>query len=439
MIAPPYTDNPDLDAFLYNVYLNGTDSSGVSGLNPNTTTGEITDSEGNVVGYLYQFIHVKYADSNTGLNISDTQTGKSYYGIHNSNTSTESTNPADYTWYEVVGTFGTTKSLYYYVLGGRQVKFDVNTDPQDYHWLVDTGIAINLDLIVPPKTITTSELIDAAVTEIKLANAAVTASKTSIAAISNATGDLVANSVGTTQITDNAITSEKVIANAIVAGKIAANAVTAVAIEANAITANKIAADAVTADKIAANSVTAVKIAANAVTADKVLANSISASKMVTNTITAASSIIADAAITNAKISDAAITNAKISNAAVSTLSIAGNAVTVPVSSFASGNSASVTFTVPPEAAGQPVSIIVTWYYVQISWFRGYIYRDGSLIFNRLMSRSFGGVNPFMPITATFIDYPPVGTHTYSLGSSYDDGNTVVPEATALYAILSKR
>jgi hypothetical protein len=287
MIAPPYTDNPDLDAFLYNIYLNGTDSSGLGGLNPNTTTGEITDSEGNVVGYLYQFIHVKYADSNTGLNMSDTQTGKSYYGIHNNPAASESTNPADYTWYEVPGTFGTTRSLYYYVLGGRQIKFDVNTDPQDYHWLVDTSIAINLDLIVPPKTITTSELIDAAVTEIKLADAAVTASKTNIAAISNTTGDLVANSVGTTQITDNAITSQKVTANAITAGKIAANAVTAVTIEANAVTANKIAADAVTADKIAANSVTAVKIAANAVTADKINVNTLSAITANMGTITA--------------------------------------------------------------------------------------------------------------------------------------------------------
>lgn len=280
MIAPPYTDNPDLDAFLYNIYLNGTDSSGLGGLNPNTTTGEITDSEGNVVGYLYQFIHVKYADSNTGLNMSDTQTGKSYYGIHNNPAASESTNPADYTWYEVVGTFGTTKSLYYYVLGGRQVKFDVNTDPQDYHWLVDTGIAINLDLIVPPKTITTSELIDAAVTEIKLADAAVTASKTNIAAISNATGDLVANSVGTTQITDDAITSQKITANAITAGKIAANAVTAVTIEANAITAAKIAADAVTADKIAANAITAVKIAADAITTNKIAADAVTADKI---------------------------------------------------------------------------------------------------------------------------------------------------------------
>lgn len=288
MIAPPYTGNPDLDSFLYNVYLNGTDNAGsVGGLTPNTTTGEITDSEGNIVGYLYQFIHIKYADSNTGLNMSNTQTSKAYYGLHNSSTDTESTNPADYTWYEVAGTFGTTRSLYYYPLGGRQIKFDVNTAPQDYHWLVDSGVAVSLDIVVPPRTITSNELIDAAVTELKLASAAVTASKTNIAAISNTTGNLVANSVGTTQITDNAITSQKITANAITAGKIAADAVTAVTIEANAVTANKIAADAVTADKIVANAITAVKIAADAITANKIAADAVTADKINVSSLSA--------------------------------------------------------------------------------------------------------------------------------------------------------
>ncbi len=276
MVAPPYTGDSDLDAFLYDVYINGTDSTG-SGFNANTTSGEITDAEGNLLGYLYQYMSIKYADSNTGAGMSNTPTNKAYYGTHNSNSTTESTNPADYTWYEVAGTFGTTRNLYYYIIGGRQIKFDVNTSPIDYHWLLDSGAVINLDLLVPPQTITASELLDAAVTELKLANAAVTASKTNIAAISNTTGNLVANSVGTTQITDDAVTSQKIIANAIVAGKIAANAVQAVNIEANA----------VTADKIAANAVTANKIVAGAVTADKVSVSNLSAINANMGSITA--------------------------------------------------------------------------------------------------------------------------------------------------------
>lgn len=287
MIAPPYTGNDDLDSFLYNIYINGVDGAGISGLNPNTTTGEITDSEGNVVGYLYQFIHIKYADNNTGSGMSDSPTGKAYYGVHNSTLSTESNNPADYTWYEVAGTFGTTRQLYYSVLGGRQIKFDVNTAPIDYRWLVDSGVAISLDVIVPPKTISTSELIDQAVTELKIASGAVTAAKTNIAAISNTTGNLVANSVGTTQITDDAVTSQKITANAVVAGKIAANAVQAVNIKAGAIVADKIAADAVTSDKITANAITGIKILAGAITADKINVTNLSAISANMGTITA--------------------------------------------------------------------------------------------------------------------------------------------------------
>lgn len=147
-------------------------------------------------------------------------------------------------------------------------------------------------------------------------------------------------------------------------------------------------------------------------------------------------------AVTSAKIQDASITAAKIGNAEVSTLKIAGQAVTVPVGSYAAGLGATATLTLPTEAAGQPVSLIVTWYYQSISWFRGVIKRNGVTIFDQRLSRASGGVNPIMPLTATFIDTPPVGTHTYTVSAYYDGdsaGQGVDTEATALYAILSKR
>jgi hypothetical protein len=245
MLIPPYTNNPDLDSFLYDLSLNinnATDSSSgaTSGLTTDTTTGEIKDSDGNIVGYLYQYIHIKYANSNTGLDLSDSPTSKSFYGIRNSDSITESTNPADYTWFSVPGTFGTTRRLYYSVLGGRKIKFDVNTAPIDYKWLLDGTAAVSLDNIVPTKTISTNEIMDAAVTNLKLAEAAVSASKLNVAAISSTTGNLVENSVGPTQITDGAVTTEKITANAITSGKIAANAITSVKIEAGAITSDKI-------------------------------------------------------------------------------------------------------------------------------------------------------------------------------------------------------
>ena len=124
---------------------------------------------------------------------------------------------------------------------------------------------------------------------------------------------------------------------------------------------------------------------------------------------------------------------------AVDTINIANNAVTVPASNVAAANGATVTINVTAAAAGQPVTLIITWYYVQISWFRAKIYRNGTEIYNNLVSRSSGGVNPYMPITISGIDYPPQGNNVYTVSSSYDDGNTVVPETTALFALLSKR
>jgi len=199
MLTPPYTGNAELDAFLYDIHLGGIEGSGTgSGFVVDSVTGTIKDDQGNVVGYLYQFIHIKYADSNTGLNISNSPTNRSFYGVHNSTNGTEDTvNPSDFTWYEVPFGFSTTRFLYYQVLGGRQIKFTVETAPPDYRWLVDSGAAVNLDILVPTKTISSNELLDAAVTELKIANAAVTSAKTNIAAISAATGNLVANSVGT--------------------------------------------------------------------------------------------------------------------------------------------------------------------------------------------------------------------------------------------------
>lgn len=275
------------------------------------------------------------------------------------------------------------------------------------------------------------------------------------------TGDL-SGTIGAAQIAANAITAGKIAADAVTAGTVAAGAIGTDALAANSVVAGKIAAAAISADKIAANAITADKIQAGAIQTDKIAANSITGGLIASAGVITSAAQINDAVITNAKIANgaittakigdaqisgakienAAITSAKIGNAQVDTLQIAGQAVTVPVGQFASGISASVTLSIPSEAAGQPVSLIVTWYYQQISWFRGVIYRNGTVIFDRRLSRSSGGVNPILPLTATFIDTPPVGTHTYTLGAYYDgdsSGQPVTTENTALYAILSKR
>jgi len=112
------------------------------------STGQVSGPTGAVTGYLYKYIFVKYADSFDGtVNFSNTPTGRLYYGIRNSDDSTESTNPADYLWSLVAGGFGTTKYLYYITTGGRQIQFAVSTSVPNTGWVIDPNTAIDLDVI----------------------------------------------------------------------------------------------------------------------------------------------------------------------------------------------------------------------------------------------------------------------------------------------------
>ena len=68
-----------------------------AGITSDPNTGQITAPTAGVIGYLYQYLAVKYADSFDGsVNFSNSPTGRAYYGIRNSNDAAESTNPTDY-------------------------------------------------------------------------------------------------------------------------------------------------------------------------------------------------------------------------------------------------------------------------------------------------------------------------------------------------------
>ena len=117
-------------------------------LSADPDTGLITGPTGQTIAYLYKYLSVKYADSFDGaLNFSNSPTNRLYYGVRNSNDSTESTNPADYIWLRVAGGFSTTKFLFYKVSGGRQIEFFVGTTAPGYAWQQDSGTAIDLDAI----------------------------------------------------------------------------------------------------------------------------------------------------------------------------------------------------------------------------------------------------------------------------------------------------
>ena len=114
----------------------------------NSITGQVTGPTGQIVGYLYKYIAIKYADSFDGsLNFSNTPTGRLYYGIRNSNDIVESTNPADYVWRQVTGGFGTTKFVWYITAGGRQIQFAAQNASPGLGWVQDAGVSINLDII----------------------------------------------------------------------------------------------------------------------------------------------------------------------------------------------------------------------------------------------------------------------------------------------------
>lgn len=117
-------------------------------LEPDTKTGEIKAITGEVVGYLYKYMAVKYADTAAGGGISDAPTNKSYYGISNTNIQTESTNPDDYQWAPVAGGFGTTKFLYYATTGGRAIQFKIDVViPGEGFWERVPTIVVDLDVI----------------------------------------------------------------------------------------------------------------------------------------------------------------------------------------------------------------------------------------------------------------------------------------------------
>lgn len=114
----------------------------------NPDTGQVVKPGGEIYGYIYKYMAIKYADSYDGsVGFSNSPTNKAYYGLRNSDTSAESSNPADYVWYEAAGGFGALKLLWYIATGGRQIQFAVATSAPDAGWVQDPGSSIDLDVV----------------------------------------------------------------------------------------------------------------------------------------------------------------------------------------------------------------------------------------------------------------------------------------------------
>ena len=118
---------------------------GSSSAQYNPVTGTITQN-GVVIGYLYRYLWLKYATSFNGTTgFSDSPTNATYYGLWNTNSDTESLNPADYIWYP--NSFGATDFFWYLVTGGRTLTTFFGPTTPGANWVQDTGAAIDLDNI----------------------------------------------------------------------------------------------------------------------------------------------------------------------------------------------------------------------------------------------------------------------------------------------------
>lgn len=142
MLIPPFTGNDDLDSYLYQLQIAGTNTEGGG-----TAAVPVLPTSAAVVGYTNRHMHVKYADDNLGTGLTNTPTGKHYFGLFNSTSATESTTPADYTWYEVSGGFGSTKFFWFVSVGGRQMNYSISAAGPTALYLLDTGVAIDLDVV----------------------------------------------------------------------------------------------------------------------------------------------------------------------------------------------------------------------------------------------------------------------------------------------------
>ena len=80
--------------------------------------------------YDERYAVIAYGDDLSGTGISALPTGKSYYGIYNSPTSTYSAVAGDYTWYFADPAFGTENNLFYTNRQGR--KFSFATGPATF-------------------------------------------------------------------------------------------------------------------------------------------------------------------------------------------------------------------------------------------------------------------------------------------------------------------
>src|SRR5690606_16536895 len=177
---PPTLEDKELETFLYDIarYLMDLPPSAYYDLK----TGLINEPVGNKpVGYLKQWLHIRFAVDSKGTGFGTTTSGCYFYGVYNHDTNTPSSDWGDYTWFPVdpedpsVG-FG-SDNLYIKILGNRNCEFKIAASNSDYMFVSVTGAPIDLDELIPDGSIDTDKIQDGAITTPKIADGAVTHAK----------------------------------------------------------------------------------------------------------------------------------------------------------------------------------------------------------------------------------------------------------------------
>jgi hypothetical protein len=278
----------------------------------NTTTGLVSTynyGSGVPYSYLYQYLNLRYANNATGTSgFSTVPTNSDYFGVYNSVTSTASSVPAAYTWFQVAGGFGTTKFIFYSTQGGRQVQLvPANVAPSSSFVQSTANVAIDLDIVTTAAG-TPGERGPIAMAYVVTPATPVGASDLQLTAWWEAARDSLTPPIGTglTPVVGDtgtfiygagvgtpSVTYEyngsgwtAVVQQVISGNVVVANSLPGTAITASSITGNRIAANTITATNIAANTITAGQIAAGTITATQISTSYLYAGNIISNNAT---------------------------------------------------------------------------------------------------------------------------------------------------------
>jgi len=257
MASPPLTGNMELDAYLYSLQIE------LDNTAPTSTTTTVSSYTGlNSAYYTQKYIHILYADNEVGSNLSTVSNNRLYYGVYNSNSTTASENPADYTWYKVTDGFTAGKNLYYTVTFGRNLNLYIAEVAPATNWAIFPETYVDLDLVTDGLVNNTSfeadyqpiYVVATLPSDVDYVGPFIVYVTTEGKIYRYVSGNwvkdtLTSDLLGTiaeTQLADNSVSENKIVSGAVTVNKLGSSSVTEAKIATNAVTTTKIANNSVT-------------------------------------------------------------------------------------------------------------------------------------------------------------------------------------------------